>query len=140
MDHKAPEILLVEDNPGDVLLTRIALQRVCPMHNLHVAKDGIDALQALLGNPSGQNPSRPDLVILDLNLPRMNGQELIARLQDFPDLMSIPLVILTSSRHDQSLLDSWRPGPCFYLVKPQTFAELCDLLQHVTEAVGSCRG
>jgi chemotaxis family two-component system response regulator Rcp1 len=124
------EILLVEDNRGDVVLLQQALQKADATHHLHVVEDGIEALEFLADCKSGAKPP-PNLILLDLNLPRMTGAEVIQQIQRHPILQLIPLVVLTSSQHEKGVLSEWDPGRCLYLVKPATFQELVDLVRRI---------
>lgn len=133
MTQPTIHILLVEDNPGDVLLVRKALEEVHPEHELTLTEDGLEALQYLLRQPPYQAATRPDLVLLDLNLPRMSGQELIDLLAPMSAMKSIPLVVLTSSPHDQQALEKWRPGKSLYLIKPTSYSELRDMIAQVVD-------
>lgn len=130
-------ILLVEDNPGDVLLVRKALEEVYFHHHLAVAEDGVEALHYLLRKPPYQDAPRPDVIILDLNLPRISGQELIERLATMPEFSQIPLVVLTSSPQDQYVLDIWPAGRSLYLIKPVSFSELRDRMAEAMDFLAS---
>jgi chemotaxis family two-component system response regulator Rcp1 len=95
--HRPMEILLVEDNPGDVRLTREALKESPVPHRLHVAADGVKAMEFLRRQGEHESAVRPDLVLLDLNLPRMDGREVLGQIKGDPALRRIPVVVLTSS-------------------------------------------
>ncbi len=101
------EILLVEDNPGDVLLTKRALKSGKVLHNLHVANDGEAALAFLHDVEYGQAP-RPDLILLDLNLPKVNGREVLEKIKSNDALASIPVVVLTTSKAEEDILRNIR--------------------------------
>lgn len=123
------EILLVEDNPGDVELIRIAL-RDCPFPNrLSVAKDGVEAL-GFLQNVEGPLP-RPDLILLDLNLPRKDGREVLACVKQDPALRQIPILVLTSSNSDEDVLQAYDLHANCFISKPASFPELRDMLYTV---------
>src|SRR5437764_679641 len=98
------EILLVEDNPGDVRLTIEALRDSKVRNNLHVAMDGVEAMAFLRGEGPYANVPRPDLVLLDLNLPRKDGRQVLAEIKADPVLKTIPVVILTTSQAEQDVL------------------------------------
>lgn len=123
--------LLVEDNIGDVVLFQHALEKVDPSIRLQVAEDGITALAFLSAFETEAKPGIPDLILLDLNLPRMSGAEVILKIHKNPILSLIPLVVLTSSQHERDVLGSWDPRRCLYLVKPSTFQELVDLVRQI---------
>lgn len=112
------EILLVEDNPGDVWLTREALKDAKVHNNLHVIADGEDALAFLRGEGRFSGAPRPDLLLLDLNLPRKNGREVLAEVKQDADLRRIPVVILTSSTAEEDLVRSYDLHANCYVTKP----------------------
>lgn len=122
-------ILLVEDNPGDVVLLREALTQAGLPHNMIEAGDGLEALE-ILANPPFEG-KHPDIILLDLNLPRMNGREVIRRLNADPALKRIPLVVLTTSREEMHIIAGREHDSAMYLVKPPTFNEFL----HVVHAV-----
>src|SRR3954454_17321727 len=101
------EILLVEDNPGDVRLTIEALKEAKVRNHLSVAKDGVEALAFLRREGSYAGAARPDLILLDLNLPRNDGREVLAEIKAAASLRAIPVVILTTSQADQDILRSY---------------------------------
>jgi chemotaxis family two-component system response regulator Rcp1 len=112
------EILLVEDSPGDVRLTREALKDARMYINLHVASDGIEAMEFL--NREGENADvpRPDLILLDLNLPRKDGRQVLEEIKHNPALMTIPIVVLTTSASEEDVLQSYRLHANCYISKP----------------------
>lgn len=112
------EILLVEDNAGDVLLTKEALRSAKIQTNLSVVGDGVDALAFLRRGGLYVNAERPDLILLDLNLPRIDGREVLAAILGDQALCAISVVILTVSRREQDLLRSFEPQVCGYATKP----------------------
>lgn len=112
------KLLLVEDNLGDVGLIREALSSCEAKAEMSVARDGIEALSQLEG---GQG-ARPDLILLDLNLPRMDGRELLARLKSHPELRKIPVVVFTSSNAPQDVAKAYALHANCYLVKPTDLA------------------
>lgn len=111
-------ILLVEDNAGDVRLTREALTEAKVTNTLAVARDGVDALTMLRREGAYAGEPRPDLILLDLNLPRMNGREVLAVLKADPDLQRIPVVMLTTSDAERDVLAAYDLGVNAYVVKP----------------------
>ncbi len=111
-------ILLVEDNAGDVRLTREALTEAKVTNTLAVARDGVDALAMLRREGAYAGEPRPDLILLDLNLPRMNGREVLAVLKADPDLQRIPVVMLTTSDAERDVLAAYDLGVNAYVVKP----------------------
>ncbi len=112
------EILLVEDNPGDVRLTREALKEARVTNALHVAVDGVDAMAFLRGEPPHAGAPRPDIILLDLNLPRMDGREVLAAIKADPDLKRIPVVLLTTSADERDILTSYNLHANCYVTKP----------------------
>jgi chemotaxis family two-component system response regulator Rcp1 len=112
------EILLVEDSPGDVRLTQEAFKDAKLHVNLHVASDGIEALAFLKREGEHFNVPRPDLILLDLNLPKKDGREVLKEIKESPTLKSIPVVILTTSASDADILRSYRLHANCYITKP----------------------
>ena len=112
------EILLVEDNPGDVRLTREALAEAKVRNNLAVASDGVEALAYLRHEPPHEGAIRPDLVLLDLNLPRKDGREVLAEIKADPELRRLPVVVLTTSTAEQDILESYNLYANCYITKP----------------------
>ena len=126
--RRAPSILLVEDNPHDVRLTRIALEEAGARCMLEVARDGDEAL-ALLRRPSVR---RPDLVLLDLNMPGKDGRQVLREMKDDPTLRRIPVVVLTTSPSPSDVALAYDLHANAYLTKPMGIAELRDLVAGLT--------
>ncbi|MFC6768187.1 response regulator [Natrinema soli] len=112
------QILLVEDNPGDVPLTREAFKQGRIENDLHVVSDGIEALAFLTQQGEYADAPRPDLILLDLNLPGKDGEEVLEELKDDPVLRSIPVIVLTSSRAEEDVVTSYELHANAYLTKP----------------------
>jgi chemotaxis family two-component system response regulator Rcp1 len=112
------EVLLVEDSPGDVRLTREAFKDAKVYLNLHVASDGAEAMAFLNREGEHANAPRPDLILLDLNLPKKDGREVLQEIKESPTLKSIPVVILTTSASDADILRSYRLHANCYITKP----------------------
>ncbi|MFZ5829097.1 MAG: response regulator [Planctomycetota bacterium] len=112
------ELLLVEDNPGDVDLTRKALLRGKVANRLTVARDGVEALAVLRREGLFAACSPPDLILLDLNLPKKDGREVLAEIKEDPQLRRIPVVILTSSQAEEDVLRSYNLHANGYIAKP----------------------
>jgi len=112
------EVLLVEDSPGDVRLTREAFKDAKVHINLHVASDGNEAMAFLLGRGEYVGVPRPDLILLDLNLPKKDGREVLTEIKESPTLRSIPVVILTTSASEADILRSYRLHANCYITKP----------------------
>jgi chemotaxis family two-component system response regulator Rcp1 len=110
-------VLMVEDDPDDVYLTREALRASRLRMNLDVVSDGVEAMQYLRGEPGGAQ-RRPHLVLLDLNLPRMDGREVLLHIKEDPLLTDIPVVILTTSKAEEDIAASYRQHANCYISKP----------------------
>jgi chemotaxis family two-component system response regulator Rcp1 len=112
------EVLLVEDSPGDVRLTREALKDAKVHINLHVASDGTEAMAFLGRQGAYAHVPRPNLILLDLNLPKKDGQEVLAEIKESPVLKTIPVVILSTSASEADILRSYRLHANCYITKP----------------------
>lgn len=112
------DILLVEDNPGDIRLTEEAFKDGNILNRLHVVEDGVEALDFLFQRNEYADAPRPDLVLLDLNLPRKNGEEVLSELHEDPDRRRIPVVVLTSSQAETDVVASYELCASGYLTKP----------------------
>jgi len=112
------EILLVEDNPGDVRLTRETLKETKVLNTLSVVDDGEKALQFLRREGQYANAPRPDLILLDLNIPKLDGREVLQSIKDDPDLRVIPVVVLTTSKAEEDILKSYQLHANCYISKP----------------------
>jgi two-component system, chemotaxis family, response regulator Rcp1 len=112
------DILLVEDSPGDVRLTRESLKDAKMHINLHVASDGIEAMAFLRREGQYADAPRPDLILLDLNLPRKDGRQVLVEIKESLALMTIPIVILTTSASEEDVLRSYRLHANCYISKP----------------------
>jgi CheY-like chemotaxis protein len=125
------EILLVEDNPGDVRLAIEALRDGKLANQLTVAGNGEEALARIRREPPYADTPTPDLILLDLNLPRRNGHEVLAALQADPELGRIPVVVLTASREEHDVLRSLHGGATGYMTKPVDFPQLLALVAEI---------
>lgn len=123
------DILLVEDNPGDVRLTREAFKEGHINNTLHVATDGVEALEFLYQRDGHADAPRPDIILLDLNLPRMNGDEVLETIQDDGDLCAIPVIVLTSSEASEDVVRSYELDANAYLTKPVDPEEFIEVVQ-----------
>jgi chemotaxis family two-component system response regulator Rcp1 len=112
------EILLVEDNAGDVRLTREALREGKVYSNLHWAKDGVEALEFLRREGNHADAPRPDIILLDLNLPKKDGREVLAVIKSDDQLMQIPVVVLTTSKAEEDVLRSYALHANCFITKP----------------------
>jgi chemotaxis family two-component system response regulator Rcp1 len=128
---KPIEILLVEDNPGDARLTREALALSKVRNHLHHAKDGEEAMSFLRREGPYSTAPTPDLVLLDLNLPRRDGREVLEDVKKDPLLKQIPVVILTSSRAEEDVLRSYRLHANCFITKPVDLEQLTKVVQGI---------
>ena len=115
---KPIEILLVEDNPGDVRLTQEALRDGKVRNHIHVAADGVEALAFLRREGKFADALRPDVILLDLNLPKKDGREVLAEIKTDPDLRRIPVVVLTTSEAEEDILRAYNLYANAYVAKP----------------------
>lgn len=130
-DVQGIEILLVEDNPGDVRLTREALKDGKIVNNLHVAEDGVDALAFLRREGKYHNAVRPELILLDLNLPKKDGREVLAEIKADKELKRIPVVILTSSAAEQDIVRSYNLHANCYVTKPVDLDQFINVVKSI---------
>jgi len=127
------EILLVEDNPGDVRLTIESLRETKVRNNLRVAKDGVEALAMLRREGPHADFVRPDLILLDLNLPRKDGREVLAEIKADPLLRTIPVVVLTTSRAEQDVLRSYELQANCYITKPVDLEQFITVVRSIED-------
>src|SRR3954447_15928465 len=127
------DILLVEDDPGDELLTREALDDQGTAHRVHVARDGQEAIDFLYRLGDRENAPHPDLIILDLNLPRFSGHQVLERIKADPDLAQIPVVILSTSQAQEDIADSYRLRANAYVSKPVDLDRYTRVVQQIDE-------
>lgn len=125
------EILLVEDSPADVLIAREALDEAKLLNTIHVAEDGIEAMDFLYKRGKFAAATRPDLILLDLNLPRKNGREVLAEIKADENLKSIPVVVLTTSSAEEDILRSYNLYANCYVVKPVEFDSFVKAVQSI---------
>ncbi|MBV9895065.1 MAG: response regulator [Chloroflexi bacterium] len=127
------EILLVEDNPGDVRLTIEGLNEGKVRNNLHVARDGVEALAFLRREGEFRDAVRPDLILLDLNLPRKDGREVLLDIKSDPTLKTIPVVVLTTSRAEQDVLHSYELQANCYITKPVDLEQFITVVKSIED-------
>ena len=127
------EILLAEDNPGDVKLTQKALETGRIQNTLHAVNDGVEAMQFLKQEGEYADAPRPDLFLLDLNMPRKSGREVLEELQEHETLPRIPVVMLTSSAAEGDIVDSYDRHANAYLTKPVDFEGFVDIVSRIEE-------
>jgi len=130
-DGEPVEILLAEDNPNDVEMTRRAFEKGQLLNNLHVATDGVEALAYLRQEGEYADEPRPDIVLLDLEMPRKDGKEVLAELEDDPDLSQIPVIVLTSSEAEQDIVESYRHNANAYLTKPVGYEAFQETVRQI---------
>jgi chemotaxis family two-component system response regulator Rcp1 len=129
----AVEILLAEDNPGDVKLTRKALDQGSLLNNLHVVEDGVEAMQYLQREGEYADAPLPDLVLLDLNMPRKDGREVLKEIKEDEQLCRIPVVVLTSSEAEEDVARSYELHANAYLTKPVDFDGFLEVINTLEE-------
>ena len=127
------DVLLVEDDEGDVLMTREAFEYYKIQNRLHVVGDGEQAMQFLRRNGEYTDMPRPGLILLDLNLPRRNGLEVLADLKADDDLLSIPVVVLTTSQAEEDILRSYALHANAYISKPVDFDKFIDVIRQINK-------
>jgi chemotaxis family two-component system response regulator Rcp1 len=132
-DGMSIEVLLVEDSPGDVRLTREAFRAANHEINLHVAADGVEAMAFLRRETTHANAPRPDLILLDLNLPKMDGREVLAHIKEDASLKTIPTVILTTSDAEADIVKSYELRANCYLSKPVQLDEFEALVKSIND-------
>ena len=127
------DVLLVEDDPGDVLMTREAFEHYRIRNNLHVVGDGEQALHFLRQTGDYADVPRPGLILLDLNLPRRNGLEVLAEMKADSNLLSIPVVVLTTSQADEDILRSYSLHANAYISKPVDFERFIEVIRQIDD-------
>ncbi|MBC8264008.1 MAG: response regulator [Anaerolineales bacterium] len=130
---KPVEILLVEDNPGDVRLTQEALKEGKMLNNLHVVGDGVEALAFLRREGKYANAPRPDVILLDLNLPKKDGREVLAEVKADEDLRRIPVVVLTVSKAEEDILKTYDLHANCYITKPLDLDQFIKVVKAIED-------
>jgi two-component system, chemotaxis family, response regulator Rcp1 len=130
---KIVEILLVEDNLGDVRLTKEVLKETKIQHNLSVVEDGAAALLFLRREDPYKDAVRPDIILLDLNLPKMNGREVLASIKEDPDLRRIPVVVLTTSTAEQDIRKTYDLHANCYVTKPVDLDQFINVIKTIKD-------
>lgn len=130
---QAVEILLVEDNPGDVRLTQEVLKAGKLLTNLAVAKDGVEAMAILRRERPYEKAARPDLILLDFNLPRKDGREVLAEIRADPNLRRIPVVVLTTSAAERDVLQAYDLHANCYVTKPVDLDQFVNIVQSIED-------
>jgi CheY-like chemotaxis protein len=127
------EVLLVEDDPGDVLMTREAFEEHKIGNKLNVVSDGVEALAYLRREGQFADAVRPDLILLDLNLPRRDGRQVLEEIKSDEDLRQIPVVILTTSQLDEDILRSYQLHANAYVTKPVDFEQFIRVVRQIDD-------
>jgi chemotaxis family two-component system response regulator Rcp1 len=126
-------ILLVEDNAGDVRLTKEALKEGRVANTLHVVIDGVEALQFLRREGKYSDAPRPDLILLDLNLPRLDGRQVLSEVKKDPELKRIPIVVLTTSKAEEDVLKTYDLYANCYIAKPVEFDKFVGVIKMIDQ-------
>jgi CheY-like chemotaxis protein len=126
-------VLLVEDDPGDVLMTREAFEYHKVRDNLHVVSDGEQALRFLRREDEYADAPRPGLILLDLNLPRLDGREVLSAVKEDPELRTIPVVVLTTSQAEEDILRSYSLHANAYVNKPVDFERFIEVIRQIDD-------
>jgi chemotaxis family two-component system response regulator Rcp1 len=132
-DGKPIEILLVEDNPGDVRLAVEALRDAKVANRLHIVEDGVEAMSFLRREGRYADVSQPNLILLDLNLPRKDGREVLAEIKQDADLKRIPVVILTSSAAEQDVVQAYNLYANCYITKPMDLDQFLKVVRSIED-------
>jgi CheY-like chemotaxis protein len=127
------EVLLVEDDPGDELITREAFADNKIGNTLHVVRDGLEALDFLYRRDAHADAVRPDLILLDLNLPKYDGRQVLQRIKSDPDLATIPVVVLTTSSAEEDILRSYKLHANAYVTKPVDLEQFIAAIRQIDE-------
>ena len=133
VDQKVIDVLLVEDDPGDVLMTREAFEHNKVRNRLSVVADGVSALEFLRKEGEHAGAPTPDLVLLDLNLPRMDGREVLEAMKSDPHMRSIPVVVLTTSEAEEDVIRRYSLHANAYVTKPVDFDRFIDVVRQIDE-------
>jgi CheY-like chemotaxis protein len=127
------DVLLIEDDPGDELITREAFEHNKISNTLHVAHDGQEGLDFLYRRAGFENAPRPDLILLDLNLPKYDGRQLLETVKSDPDLNHIPVVVLTTSSAEEDILRSYKLHANAYVTKPVDLDQFMNAVRQIDE-------
>ena len=127
------EILLVEDNPGDVRLTQEALKEHKIVNHLYLAKDGVEAIDFLRREGEYADAVRPDLILLDLNLPKKDGREVLMEIKKDEELRRIPVVVLTTSRAEEDIIRTYDCHANCYITKPVDFEQFINVVKSIED-------
>ena len=131
VSSKAVNILLVEDNEGDIFLTRKAFEKASFPHEIHIAKDGEEALDFVFQRGSFAVKPRPDIIFLDMNMPKKDGKEVLKEIKEDESLRRIPVIVLTSSKAEQDVLKAYDLHANSYMVKPLDLGKFQETVQAI---------
>ncbi|MBE9503961.1 MAG: response regulator [Proteobacteria bacterium] len=131
MRQKTIEVLLVEDNPDDVEITKRAFAKGNLLNRLHIVRDGQEALDYLYGQGEYAEVPRPGLILLDINLPKVNGIDVLRKIKKDDDLREIPVVMLTVSKRDEDIVESYDLGVNSYIIKPVEFDKFMETAKNI---------
>ena len=132
-DVKPKNVLLVEDNPADIRLTQEALKEGPVQVDLSVATDGVEAVEFLHRTGKYRNAPRPELILLDLNLPRKNGREVLSEIKSDPDLKRIPVLVMTTSKARQDIARAYSLNANCYITKPIDLEDFIDVMRSIED-------
>ena len=132
-ENRPVEILLVEDNPGDERLTREALKEGKVYSNLHWVKDGVEAIEFLRRSGRYKDVPRPDIILLDLNLPKKDGREVLAEIKEDSHLRRIPVVVLTTSKAEEDILRTYDLHANCYITKPVDLEQFISVVRSIDD-------
>ena len=127
------DVLLIEDNEGDVLLTQETMNEINSPVNLHIAKDGEKALSRMMKEGEFQDAETPDLILLDLNIPKVNGFDILKKAKSTPSLKHIPIIVLSTSNKDKDVLDSYQQYVNCYITKPVDLEEFATIIYNIEQ-------
>ena len=130
-------LLLVEDNPADVYFFKEALQETALPVKLYTVSDGGAAIEFLLRRGTFAGAPRPDVMVLDLNLPVLNGTELLAKVFVYQEFSSLPVVVLTTSASEESMCEDYSPGQCLYFIKTDDIHRLKEIIRQIVQHAAS---
>jgi two-component system, chemotaxis family, response regulator Rcp1 len=133
MNKKEVNILLVEDNEGDIVLTLAALKEAKVINVIQVVKDGEEAMQYLRKQAQFNKAETPDLILLDINLPRINGKEVLAEIKGDAALLAIPVIMLTTSDSEKDILESYQHHANCYITKPVDYQKFMDVVHAIKD-------
>jgi CheY-like chemotaxis protein len=128
---KPAQVLLVEDNEDDVELTLEALKDSKVRMNVHVVPDGVEAMKFLRCQEEYEDESRPDMILLDLNLPKMDGREVLKEIRADPDLTDLPVVVLTTSQNEEDIVKAYKMHANCYISKPVDFIQFTEIVKQI---------